>query len=425
VQILANKNRQSEAQIGITSNPATFYDDIQDYVAFNRFIRNLSIAHTPISSTLSLVRRRLATDPRDKVYGLYGIFEHWKISCLPKVDYKSTVQCVYSQITLAALEFEKSLDILYRVCLQPLIRDLPSWVPDWSNTAYHQPLYPRRFDEFDDFDPHGPFYASGSSQALYVVDGHRLSVSAVLVDAIGEASVSTSWCTANFRRGYTARADLSSNAERHSAVVELIRTLQSWIMLSRRLKTYPTGEDPVDAFYETLLHDNVGKVRYDTDERSRINAFRLWKSILTAETVRNRVNLGAWLEDIQGVRGYASTVADYVHQLGCTENPSEWADELKIRLVLRVLDAQVSVFQHNVALLSYHKTYFTTRDGYMGVGPRWVSPGDSVALIAGLGHPFIVRKTGEDFVLIGPAYIRGIMVGERWDEEKAGTITLV
>jgi hypothetical protein len=60
----------------------------------------------------------------------------------------------------------------------------------------------------------------------------------------------------------------------------------------------------------------------------------------------------------------------------------------------------------------------------MGSCPRWIKEGDQVVLISGLRTPFIVREDGENFRLIGPAYIEGFMEGERWDEEKVRSITL-
>lgn len=49
----------------------------------------------------------------------------------------------------------------------------------------------------------------------------------------------------------------------------------------------------------------------------------------------------------------------------------------------------------------------------MGIGPRWSMPGDRVALIAELRLPFIVRKAGDRYSLVGPANVHGIMQGER------------
>lgn len=61
----------------------------------------------------------------------------------------------------------------------------------------------------------------------------------------------------------------------------------------------------------------------------------------------------------------------------------------------------------------------------MGVGPRHYTPGDRIALIAGEELPFIVREAGDKYNLIGPAYIHGVMRGERWDDDLREQIVLI
>jgi hypothetical protein len=88
---------------------------------------------------------------------------------------------------------------------------------------------------------------------------------------------------------------------------------------------------------------------------------------------------------------------------------------MKIRLFLKVYSPIVAFIQHEIALYTYNRAFFTTEDGYMGMGPRWAEVGDRITLIAGLATPFIVRRDGSKYRLIGPAKIHGIMESERWD----------
>jgi hypothetical protein len=116
---------------------------------------------------------------------------------------------------------------------------------------------------------------------------------------------------------------------------------------------------------------------------------------------------------------------DYAHVFDRGTNIETWPDELKIRLVLRLISPEVAYIQHEFFLNTYHRTFFITRDGYMGICPRWARSSDSVALLAGLNTPFIVREAGEHYSLIGPAYVEGIMLGERWNDNEVRIITLV
>jgi len=56
---------------------------------------------------------------------------------------------------------------------------------------------------------------------------------------------------------------------------------------------------------------------------------------------------------------------------------------------------------------------FITNNGYVGVGPASLGPGDLLYLFPGSKTPSIIRAlNGETFSLIGEAYVDGIMHGE-------------
>jgi hypothetical protein len=67
-----------------------------------------------------------------------------------------------------------------------------------------------------------------------------------------------------------------------------------------------------------------------------------------------------------------------------------------------------------------------TRSGY------WVNvsfqsrPGDYIFLLAGSKVPYVLRKhDAEPCMLVGDAYVDGVMYGEAWDDDKCETIKLV
>ncbi|KAI3342764.1 hypothetical protein F4824DRAFT_443164 [Ustulina deusta] len=56
------------------------------------------------------------------------------------------------------------------------------------------------------------------------------------------------------------------------------------------------------------------------------------------------------------------------------------------------------------------RCFFTTRSGYIGVGPRGTCPGHRVAILSGGNMPFIIKGEGPSLhSLIGEAYVHGIM----------------
>jgi hypothetical protein len=59
-----------------------------------------------------------------------------------------------------------------------------------------------------------------------------------------------------------------------------------------------------------------------------------------------------------------------------------------------------------------YRCFFTTRHGWIGVGPYDTKPGDFCALIPGGDLPFVLRKEGTEQALVGDCYLHGIMHGE-------------
>ena len=59
------------------------------------------------------------------------------------------------------------------------------------------------------------------------------------------------------------------------------------------------------------------------------------------------------------------------------------------------------------------RTMFSTRTGYLGMGPATANPGDLVCILATASVPHVLRKLGKGkYRFIGEAYVHGIMDGE-------------
>ncbi|KAK4211512.1 heterokaryon incompatibility protein-domain-containing protein [Rhypophila decipiens] len=78
-------------------------------------------------------------------------------------------------------------------------------------------------------------------------------------------------------------------------------------------------------------------------------------------------------------------------------------------------------FSRAAGLVAQHRRLFISTSGHLGLGPRDVSPGDEVWVLAGAAIPFILRG-GEDGrkILVGPCYIDDIMDGEAVSAAKSG-----
>lgn len=144
--------------------------------------------------------------------------------------------------------------------------------------------------------------------------------------------------------------------------------LEQWRrMANRRLRHYPTGEAVDEAFARTIVADCPKLVRSMHNVRETYFAY--------TEQFRHRLQTTPLHED----DGIAGTFA-YHTQMGLT---------------------------------SWRRSFFLTRNGYMGIGPYFLRPTDIVVRFHGAGTPFVVRKlrTG-NYLLVGEAYVHGMMEPE-------------
>ena len=66
-----------------------------------------------------------------------------------------------------------------------------------------------------------------------------------------------------------------------------------------------------------------------------------------------------------------------------------------------------------------HKKLFLTRDMRIGLGPAETKEGDEIVVFFGAATPFVVRRdeSGQQWRLVGSAWVQGLMGGEAMEGE--------
>lgn len=129
-----------------------------------------------------------ATDPRDKIFGILGLMDD-SSPYLGMVDYRSTVEEVYTQAAVLLINQSRSLRLLSAAShsksnSQSPSQALPSWVPDWrsSKPAVSLTLGTTFVERFN---------AGGRSSPLLHGGGNVLTVMGVYLTRVNQVSVST------------------------------------------------------------------------------------------------------------------------------------------------------------------------------------------------------------------------------------------
>ncbi len=177
-------------------------------------------------------RNRVATDPRDMVYGLLGVAGYQEI--VP--DYSLTKEQVFRQVTISSLEKDGNLNILMGQREQE--PEIPSWIYDWSHPT----------DEFAWQDEHirliiEYYHASLDTVPRFRTEGERsLLIDGLYVDRI--VSVGPT-CDAAF------------DVDVQTKIIREWHDMCTKIYCPDRntVKNYPNGSEYRNAFWRTLTGD--------------------------------------------------------------------------------------------------------------------------------------------------------------------------
>jgi hypothetical protein len=300
---------------------------------------------------LNSTRNLRATDPRDKIYGILGLFgdpESDPQNIFPPPDYTKTVAELYSDVTRAIIVKTCNLDVL-STCYGFLrtVPDLPSWAPCWNATPI------KYFSEQE-------FNAANDSSVIYEESGESqcLRVKGKRVDAVKHT---------NEIPGRLEYTDL-----------ECTRLWRQWSDLAFSLQSYPTGESIASALMHTLCFgNNVKHTRLVPGEYQE--TFNAWIKILKS------------------------------------------ADPLETVARDLFSDQTAYTYAHRASFITWARTLIVTSNSYLATVPVNVSPGDEIVILSGCRLPFVLRATGDKFKLVGPCYVHGIMDGEAFPKEGAGS----
>ncbi|GKT40226.1 heterokaryon incompatibility protein 6, OR allele [Colletotrichum spaethianum] len=82
---------------------------------------------------LCLTRNNLATDPRDKIYGLLGLTDDAvSRTIIPDYSRHNTPAKVFAEVAAQIVEFGHATDLLHHAGIDQDVQGLPSWAPDWT-----------------------------------------------------------------------------------------------------------------------------------------------------------------------------------------------------------------------------------------------------------------------------------------------------
>ncbi|KAI5865872.1 HET-domain-containing protein [Durotheca rogersii] len=329
-----------------------------------------------------------ATDARDKIFGLSALAESENSEAgTLRPDYNVSTAELYVAVARKILKDSEDLNLLSvpRRFLGTCPSGLPSWAPDWSNTRLTAPLGLVNYSDISEL----AFAASGPSRPQIRLGDTDLALLGVWghdVDRI--ASVGTVLMLERLPR-----------TNYHGVrVPKCAFVLDDWSRVAelRKSELYRSGEPIRDAFIQTLVaessHESVETLRSQLDILERYAVIARWVSFLP-EFLPN------WLVD---------KIVGLVHAAvfrGRTD-----------RMTLN--------FRRHLSSLADRRVFRTER-GYIGLGSALAEVGDEIVVVQGAKVPLILRARETQWTLQGDCFLKGIMQGEAYHEDKCAWMWIV
>ena len=300
--------------------------------------------------------RSECTDPRDKIYGVFGIITTVNRPKI-RVDYNIPVHLLYEDAARYMIESGDGPKVLRDAGIAKAMQGSPSWVPSWTAPTIHTVARG----------------LTGEYTLFYRVDGGRkgemvlskdspvLSVRGVVLDEVVELS--------DIAHNY------NSSPSEDRGFVQRLRSWEEDVAqnLLAQLTSYPDGRPVDDAYWHTLIGGkSVEGRKVDADQ---VAAYYIaWQS--------------RWDED-------------YYQRAHRGLEPLDWRN--------------LGYFYQLYRMSAAGRRLCLTEKGYIGLAPENAQLGDKVAILLGMPAPQILRRQGSNFVLVGESYIHGIMQGEAFD----------
>lgn len=316
---------------------------------------DLDIPRPSLAHILIQLRQRFATERKDHIYGMLGIYKTFIDAVLPpelEPDYARPLGQIYADTTRLCIQQTGSLAVLASVFHNHTDspsasfpdQDLPTWVP-----TYHQTWT----SEQDPADLNNNFCAHGSTDAE-------------ISSGLGTGTI------------LTVSGHIVSTVRCLSAICSFIglppHALRAFIAVARDMFTCAQDETE-----HQLAETMIGGSDWQQLRPSRsdcIGAFDALESFLKHDR---------WPPDPDDLTPYTD-------------------------LHTRTATSYLQALDHACA----NRRLFTTDDGRCGLGPRSMIVTDVVAVLAGCPWPVILRPMHvvNHFTFCGVAYVYGIMDGE-------------
>ncbi|EFQ25166.1 heterokaryon incompatibility protein [Colletotrichum graminicola] len=340
------------------------------------------LSESSLLEVLVAFRDLVATDPRDKVYGLLGLVSHEALARFPGVDYRKSVAEVYGDVVRASVDSSGTLAPLsYAKHGHEYVRtEIPSWVPRWdASEDVCSILHDFSVTAWENGDKHG---LPGLADFEPTADG-RVALSGVRFDSIA-------WVTEMLDIVHFKEDIPSPEAAKHPF-------LDIWHRASSNncYVLSASADHPYNGISEMGLTLTAGFT----------DVYELVGDLGREDLTRFRADFLTYIRQLFDKAGKKPE----------TFNP----------LDIRLSNGDATRFRIAASRSCDQRRVFETTAGFYGLAPACAREGDVVVLLYGGPVPFVLRQVAEGWVLLGDGFVGPLMpemavgsVRERFSHEE-------
>lgn len=330
-----------------------------------------------------------ATLPVDRIYALHSLLVRCGLP-LPKPDYDKALEVVYEEVVWAWIHSQQDLSIIQTAARPTHVPNLPSWVP-----AYHL--------AFDTFVTDWPAFhhfswgfmkTEGNPYAGRTEAEHSPKVLRVKGKYIGKITFSWSDIWTSVTRHTTQHRNWCRHVHVNNA--------------HARGRGSPGYDDALREMFEAIMFPGSSTPAVPDGYDDAFSTFKMWFDVMIDQDLGPA---SPWAAELPATPPLKGRKADYISQAASR---------------IKHVEAALTWMEPSLQELRFF-AFCVLDNGMMGMANHWCEVGDEVFLLRGADCPFVLRRDGEDYRLVGPTYVPRLYQAQPWrfDGEDVWTITLV
>jgi len=397
----------------------------------------------PCTSILSLIRgarSSQATDPRDKIFGVYGLFGSQKVPLNP--NYTLNTEEVYTQFTAGYILMTENLDVVSLSGIGTYKEDgeleLPSWVPDYSRMTASVPF---------SYIEHASYRADRGTTPSFTLSNTLKDVTARGIVCDEVADLSPGWKCPGTDSDFLWSWNSLAASRKHEIRPQHLPWRQ--VFFRNVIADFVSDENDHTVF-QSVDHEDW----FMTRAHGFFSMMR-WKALLdawgairgqearTGEVIMKPVkddtevcfDAGKFTdtdgldeETLYWIRNSSDTSDESMRQRALDEFIGEEGANCRLNWPFDHYPDQVEFspnfarFTDVMTIVCGTRNFIITKRGYLGVAPFGTKKGDSICVLYGCPLPLVIRSAGTAWKIVGDAHVYGMMNGEMIAELKEGTL---